>query len=112
MSDCTNLECAAIALALESAMSDPPKALAALTTIEAKAAEALMGRIAQLTADNAALRETLRVHWLADIGCDYEEHTDSPRCACSLVNLGTYTSVGAAVEAWAKHVESIAKETP
>lgn len=41
---CQNPECEAIALALESAMSDPPKALAALTTIEAKAAEELMGQ--------------------------------------------------------------------
>jgi len=47
---------------------------------------------------------TLRKHWLHAIECDHERKLDHPICACSRVDLGWHSSVGAAVDAWIAHV--------
>lgn len=46
----------------------------------------------------------LRTHWLANVECDHELELDKPWCACSRVDLGWHPNVGAAVEAWIRHV--------
>ena len=54
------------------------------------------------------LEAALREHWLANVECDHEARQDKPWCACSRVDLGWHSNVGAAVEAWIQHVLSIA----
>lgn len=51
--------------------------------------------------------EVLRDHWLHQIVCDHETKRDMPICACSTVNLGWHENVGAAVEAWIRHITSL-----
>lgn len=51
-----------------------------------------------------ALEDILRVHYLAQIVCDHEAKTDHAVCACSLIDLGVYPSVGQAVQSHVDHV--------
>lgn len=56
------------------------------------------------------VRAVLAEHWLFDIGCDHEAETNSPVCACCLVNLGTHPTVAGARDAWIAHVMEQIKE--
>ena len=53
----------------------------------------------------------LREHWLHAVECDHERKMDRPICACSRVDLGWHPSVGAAVEAWVSHLQTVAPST-
>jgi hypothetical protein len=67
---------------LKSAMSDPPKALAALTTIEAKATEALLVKYDAIEAENVRLRMALAIAM---------EHWPEPSCPGNLRTCGEST---------------------
>jgi len=51
----------------------------------------------------ADLRRVLQDHYLFQVACDHDRKLDKPICACSRINLGWYSSVGDAVNAWIDH---------
>jgi hypothetical protein len=88
MSKCKNPECAAMLVALESAMTDPPKAQVALTVLEAKAAEELLAQFAILRAQlsrveaerDAAVQRAKRLREALEKHHDSLEMIRPPRC--------------------------------
>jgi hypothetical protein len=52
----------------------------------------------------ARMRETLQQHYVVEMLCDHERKMNKPWCACSLVDLGWHSSVGAAARVWIDHV--------
>ena len=58
------------------------------------------------------LATVLQDHYLYDIGCNHQTKTDTPICACMGMKPVAYSSVGAAVQGWIKHVQDILTNTP
>jgi hypothetical protein len=54
-----------------------------------------------------ALSTILFDHALVEIQCDHDAKTDRPICACSLIELGWYPTVGQARQAWVDHVVAV-----
>jgi hypothetical protein len=67
---------------------------------------------ASLDAGREALRTTLKEHWLTQVKCDHEAHTDTPVCYCCEFICEPKATLGEAVDAWIEHVITLTTNSP